>query len=426
MSELFDEVDEEVRRDQLKKLWDQYSIYIIAGALLIIAAVGGWRGYQYLEAKKAAEAGAAFDKAVELSEQNKHAEAEAAFTDLAAKAPSGYRMLARLRAAAEAASPRSARRRRNCMTTSPPIAASARESRISPGSARPACCWTPRAIPTCLQRLEACHRARGDLSPYRARIAGAVGLARQRHGGGAEMAGHDCQRWRDAAEPALARRGAAGFAAAGREELTAGNELSEKSTMRRSQRLIAAAVLIALSGALAGCSSGLTNFDPSDLLDFLDTKKKLPGERKPVFPEGVPGLEQGVPKELYKGSAQEQQDQQNAAAAAAAAAPRLPRSRSRSTREIQGQGQAAGHGQHRACAEPAGRRADRRCAAEEEGSTAAAPPAPKPKKIVRKRTTAPPPDQPAAQPAQPAPSAQPPQQSPAPFPAPLPSGSFTR
>ena len=54
--------------------------------------------------KKAAEAGAAFDKAVELSEQNKHAEAEAAFTALAAKAPSGYRMLARLRAAAEVAS----------------------------------------------------------------------------------------------------------------------------------------------------------------------------------------------------------------------------------------------------------------------------------------------------------------------------------
>ena len=104
MSELFDEVDEEVRRDQLKKLWDQYSIYIVAGALLIIAGVGGWRGYEYLEARKAAEAGAAFDKAVELSEQNKHAEAEAAFNDLAAKAPSGYRMLARLRAAAEAAS----------------------------------------------------------------------------------------------------------------------------------------------------------------------------------------------------------------------------------------------------------------------------------------------------------------------------------
>jgi len=104
VSELFDEVDEDVRRDQHLKIWDKYSILIVAGAFLIIAAVGGWRGYQYLEAKKAAEAGAAFDKASELSEQNKHTEAEAAFADLAAKAPSGYRVLARLRVAAEAAS----------------------------------------------------------------------------------------------------------------------------------------------------------------------------------------------------------------------------------------------------------------------------------------------------------------------------------
>jgi len=103
VSELFDEVDEDVRRDQLKKLWEQYSIYIVAAALLLVAAVGGWRGYQYLEAKKAAQAGAAFDKAIELSEQNKPAEAEAAFNSLAATAPSGYRMLARLRTAAEVA-----------------------------------------------------------------------------------------------------------------------------------------------------------------------------------------------------------------------------------------------------------------------------------------------------------------------------------
>ena len=103
MSELFDEVDEEVRREQLKKLWDRYSIYIIAAALLIIAAVAGWRGYQYLEAQKAAEAGAAFDAALDLAEQNKHAEAQAAFDKLTTTAPAGYRMLARLRAAGEVA-----------------------------------------------------------------------------------------------------------------------------------------------------------------------------------------------------------------------------------------------------------------------------------------------------------------------------------
>jgi hypothetical protein len=104
VSELFNEVDEDLRREQLKKLWDKYSLLIIAVAILIVAGVGGWRGYSYLEAKKAAEAGAAFDRAADLADQNKHAEAEAAFTKLATEAPAGYRTLARLRAAAEAAS----------------------------------------------------------------------------------------------------------------------------------------------------------------------------------------------------------------------------------------------------------------------------------------------------------------------------------
>jgi len=154
--------------------------------------------------------------------------------------------------------------------------------------------------------------------------------------------------------------------------------------MRRSQRLIAAIVLIALSSALAGCSS-IYSWDPSDLLDFLDTKKKLPGERKPVFPEGVPGLEQGVPKDLYKGNAEQQQQQaaQQAAAAAAAPAPEEPKAKHAAKSKGKTSSPAT------AATEPAAA-PDPDAAPEEDGSTAAAPPAPKPKKIVRKRTTAPP------------------------------------
>jgi hypothetical protein len=103
VSEFYDEVDEEVRRDQLKKLWDRYSIYIVAAALLIVAAVGGWRGYQYVEARKAAEAGEAFNRAIDLSEKGEHGDAEKAFADLATKAPYGYRLLARFHDAAEIA-----------------------------------------------------------------------------------------------------------------------------------------------------------------------------------------------------------------------------------------------------------------------------------------------------------------------------------
>ena len=173
--------------------------------------------------------------------------------------------------------------------------------------------------------------------------------------------------------------------------------------MRRLQRLIAASVLVALSGAVGGCASQINSFDPMEWLDFLDTKKKLPGERKPVFPEGVPGVEQGVPKGLYKGAQQPDVDP-NAQVAAAPPPPPADNKPKKSAKSKSQQPAAT------ASTDPA----------PEEDATAAAPPAPK-KKIVRQRTTAPPQDQPAdGQPAQSQ------QQSAAPFPAPLPGNTFTR
>jgi hypothetical protein len=104
VSEIFDEVQEEVRREQLKKLWERYSTLVVTVAFLIVAGVGGWRGYLYWEGKKAQEAGAQFEAAATLADQQKGAEAEAAFLKIANEAPQGYRMLARFRAAAELAS----------------------------------------------------------------------------------------------------------------------------------------------------------------------------------------------------------------------------------------------------------------------------------------------------------------------------------
>jgi hypothetical protein len=103
VADIFHEVDEEVRRERLQKLWDRYSIYIIGLAVLIVAVIGAWRGYEYWQAKQAAAAGAAFESALSLSEQGKHAEADAAFAKIEADAPPGYRTLARWRAAAELA-----------------------------------------------------------------------------------------------------------------------------------------------------------------------------------------------------------------------------------------------------------------------------------------------------------------------------------
>ncbi|MFZ2091497.1 MAG: hypothetical protein WAU99_07165 [Pseudolabrys sp.] len=70
--------------------------------------------------------------------------------------------------------------------------------------------------------------------------------------------------------------------------------------MRTIHRVVLLTGLAAFIPALTACSSG---FDP-DKLDFLglNEKKKLPGERKEVFPGGVTGVSQGIPPEYVKGN----------------------------------------------------------------------------------------------------------------------------
>ena len=103
MSDIFREVDEEVRRERLQQLWERHGNLIVALALLIVLAVGGWRGYDWWEDRKATESGAAFEAAVALAESGKQDEAQAAFSKLAKDGSSGYRVLARFREAAELA-----------------------------------------------------------------------------------------------------------------------------------------------------------------------------------------------------------------------------------------------------------------------------------------------------------------------------------
>jgi hypothetical protein len=101
LADIFQEVDEEVRRERLKQLWDRYGTLIVAGAFVIVAAIAGWRGYQWWDAKKAAEAGSAFEAAMGLSEAGKHAEAEVAFAKIATEGTLSYRTLARFHEAGE-------------------------------------------------------------------------------------------------------------------------------------------------------------------------------------------------------------------------------------------------------------------------------------------------------------------------------------
>jgi hypothetical protein len=62
----------------------------------------------------------------------------------------------------------------------------------------------------------------------------------------------------------------------------------------RHRRFVVAASLFVFGLTLSGCGS----FDPTE---WFNSKKPLPGERKEVFPGGVPGVPMGVPPDLVKG-----------------------------------------------------------------------------------------------------------------------------
>jgi len=66
--------------------------------------------------------------------------------------------------------------------------------------------------------------------------------------------------------------------------------------------LVGVAAAVAVAAVLGGCTPG-GQFDPTELLssDVFGTKKRLQGDREPLFPNGVPGTETGVPADLVKG-----------------------------------------------------------------------------------------------------------------------------
>jgi len=97
---IFREVDEAIRHDQLKALWDKYGIIAMSGAVLIVASVGGYKFWNYWQGEQAAKAGARFIGGITLLEDKKASDAVDVFKSLSSDAPSGYRILANFQLAA--------------------------------------------------------------------------------------------------------------------------------------------------------------------------------------------------------------------------------------------------------------------------------------------------------------------------------------
>jgi hypothetical protein len=101
MGDFIREVDEEYRRDRIMEIWKRYSALIVGVIILVVAAVGGYRYWQYAERQRAEAAAVRYEDALRLARDGKSEEAERALEAIAKDAPQGYQTLSRFRLAAE-------------------------------------------------------------------------------------------------------------------------------------------------------------------------------------------------------------------------------------------------------------------------------------------------------------------------------------
>ncbi|MEI9886615.1 MAG: tetratricopeptide repeat protein [Rhizomicrobium sp.] len=96
MSDIFREVEEEVRRERFEQIWKQYGDYIIAGVALVVIAIAGWQLYQRYETNERLKASETLIAAQELAGAGDIGKATPAFAIVAKDAPGGYAKIARL------------------------------------------------------------------------------------------------------------------------------------------------------------------------------------------------------------------------------------------------------------------------------------------------------------------------------------------
>jgi hypothetical protein len=93
LSDIFREVEEDVRRERFQKLWKAYGNYAIVLLVLLFAGIGGWQFWERRQLEEREKVSDAFIAAQRISNPQT---AAGAFSDLARTAPKGYSSVARL------------------------------------------------------------------------------------------------------------------------------------------------------------------------------------------------------------------------------------------------------------------------------------------------------------------------------------------
>ncbi len=96
MSDIFTEVDEDLRRERAIKLWKKYGNYVIGAAVAIVAGTAGFIAWQDYSRKQAEAAAAQYVAALDQAKSGGANEASRALTNIARTGGAGYSVLARL------------------------------------------------------------------------------------------------------------------------------------------------------------------------------------------------------------------------------------------------------------------------------------------------------------------------------------------
>lgn len=99
MADIFNEVDEDLRRDRAERLWKKYGNHVLALAVAIVIATAGWTWWTDHQRKQSAAQGERFFAAVALAEGEQWQKAVDAFAAIGREGGS-YALVARLHEAA--------------------------------------------------------------------------------------------------------------------------------------------------------------------------------------------------------------------------------------------------------------------------------------------------------------------------------------
>lgn len=100
MSDIFNEVDEDLRRDRAQKLWEKYGNYVIAAAVAIVVGTAGFVAWRDYDRRQAEDGALKYVAALDRARGADAAAGAAALETVAREAPSGYAALARMQEAA--------------------------------------------------------------------------------------------------------------------------------------------------------------------------------------------------------------------------------------------------------------------------------------------------------------------------------------